>query len=101
MSESHVLSSPVTYPAPTSLTDYQVVMFTIDRQNPARPWILMAARSNTGVIVEARYEGSVAATLISQLNTANLSTKSLQKRILEKMAADGFLAVGSVTGAPD
>ena len=100
MAESHVLSSPVTYPTPPALTAWQVVRFWIDR-GTAIPSVLMVARSNTGLEATARYEGSEANTIISQLNTANLSTISLQKRILSKMAQDGFLGAGTVTGTPD
>jgi hypothetical protein len=100
MAETHVLTSPITYAAPASLTEWRVVRFYIDRGTNT-PSVLMVARSNTGIEATALYEGSEASTLISQLNTANLSTKSLQKRILEKMAADGFLSAGAVSGTPD
>jgi hypothetical protein len=38
--------------------------------------------------------------LIIALNKANLSTKSLQRRIMERLIADGRLA-GSISGTPD
>ena len=34
------------------------------------------------------------------LNTSNLSVKSLYKRTIEKLQADGFLPAGTVTGSP-
>lgn len=43
------------------------------------------------------YSGTVAANLLTILNTANLSTNSLHKRIINKLIADGHLA-GTVTG---
>jgi hypothetical protein len=39
-------------------------------------------------------------TLINALNTANLSTRSLVKRMFERLIADGYIA-GTVTGTPD
>jgi hypothetical protein len=100
MAESHTLADPVIFPAPPQLTDYRVIRFFIDRST-SEAQLLMAVRSNTDVVVEARYSGAAADTLIAALNTANLSIKSLQRRVLERMVADGFLAAGSVTGTPD
>lgn len=45
------------------------------------------------------YSGTEAETLLRALNTANLSTKSLHRRILEKLTADGLLS-GTVEGTP-
>lgn len=41
-----------------------------------------------------------ATALMVALNKANLSIKSLQRRVLEQLVADGLLA-GAITGAPD
>ena len=47
------------------------------------------------------YQGSEASALINALNTANLSTNSLRKRILTKLAADGVIPSGeSIRGTP-
>lgn len=54
----------------------------------------------TGEVKIFTYTGEVARTLMIALNKANLSTSSLQKRILEKLVADGKLG-GTVTGTPD
>lgn len=43
------------------------------------------------------YSGVVASNLLTILNTANLSSNSLHKRIINKLLADGYL-VGAVTG---
>lgn len=45
-------------------------------------------------------EGTEAADLMNTLNKVNLSTKSLHKRILEKLRTDGIIA-GTITGTPD
>ena len=42
-----------------------------------------------------------ATALLSALNTANLSVKSLQKRVLERIAADFPVNAGTVSGTPD
>jgi hypothetical protein len=46
------------------------------------------------------YYGTEAVNMIKFLNTANLTTKSLHKRVLEKLSTDGVLP-GTVTGTPD
>lgn len=97
------LTSPVVYSAPPSTVSYAVVRLLIERVPFAR--IVIVVQDNNGTRMEAEYRddqgGTVAAQLISALNTANLSVKSLQERILEKLAADGKLPAGSVTGTPD
>lgn len=42
----------------------------------------------------------IATTLMLALNKANLSTKSLHRRILERLVADGHIA-GTISGTPD
>lgn len=49
----------------------------------------------------AEYSGDTAHTLMLQLNTVNLSLKSLQRRIIERLQADGKLPAGSISGTPD
>lgn len=46
------------------------------------------------------WKGNAAHTDIVALNKANLSTKSLQKRIMEKLIADGVVE-GTIAGTPD
>jgi hypothetical protein len=45
------------------------------------------------------YTGPQAATMMAALNTANLSVKSLSRRVLERLVADGKLP-GTVSGTP-
>lgn len=40
-------------------------------------------------------------TLISTLNTANLTTTSLAKRVLQRIQTDGYVGAGAVTGTPE
>src|SRR5687767_11917853 len=45
-------------------------------------------------------ENPVATNLMVALNKANLSTKSLHKRVLERLVTDGHIA-GTIGGTPD
>ena len=46
------------------------------------------------------YYGATATALMNVLNKTDLSTKSLQKRIFEKLIADGKI-LGTISGTPD
>lgn len=50
--------------------------------------------------VSCAYDGDVAETLIGQLNTTNLTTTSLEKRITTRCQADGKLGAGTISGVP-
>lgn len=97
------LTTPIPGVTPPTVTGYEVIRFLIERKPVAR--ISIVLDDNTGNRILAEYSdangGTTAATLISALNTANLSVKSLQQRILERLAADGKIPAGTVTGTPD
>lgn len=94
MAESLTLTTPIAQP---SITAYHLIQLNmnIELQN-----VFMAARSDIGTVVTRSVDGAVAVNLMHTLNTANLSVKSLQRRALEYMAAQGDFA-GSVSGTPD
>lgn len=48
----------------------------------------------------AKYEGLDATNALRALNIANLSVKSLHRRLMERLQADGKLPAGTVSGAP-
>lgn len=50
--------------------------------------------------VVCAYDGDTAATLVAQLNTLNLSTTSLEKRVTQRCQTDGKLGAGTVSGIP-
>lgn len=50
--------------------------------------------------VVASYAAADADALMRALNTANLSTKSLQRRVIEKLVADGKVPAGLISGVP-
>jgi hypothetical protein len=78
-------------------TDYRVVGLLLAREQAL---ILVHVRGTNGERKEFRYDGTVAINLMIALNKADLSVKSLERRILERLSADGKL-VGAVTGSPD
>lgn len=94
--ESVTLSTPEVTPQITT-SDYRVVLL---HMNWERASINIHLRGTNGELKEARYDGATATGLMQGLNTANLSIKSLHRRILERLIADGKLA-GSISGAPD
>ena len=57
-------------------------------------------RGDNGEYTSIGYEGTEATTLMRALNRANLSTKSLHRRIMEKAVSDGKLN-GTISGAPE
>ena len=62
--------------------------------------IKIGFRGDNGEYTSIGYNGTEASNLMISLNKANLSTKSLHKRIMEKAVADGKLS-GTISGAPD
>ena len=53
--------------------------------------IIIGLLANTGQYKNIKYDGQKANLLMGVLNTANLSTKSLHKRILEYIISDGVI----------
>lgn len=96
MGETLTLTTPETIPQIVT-TDYRVVYLQLDFENLL---IVIHVRGTNGERKEFRYDGSVARDLMIALNKANLSVKSLQRRILERLSLDGLL-VGAVTGTVD
>lgn len=94
MAEIITLASPITMP---SITDYRVVQLTFDWTNPA---IGIGLRGSNGESAQFQYTGAQATALMIALNKANLSVKSLHRRVIEQLIADGKLA-GTVSGSPD
>lgn len=89
----------LTLTAPISVTSYQIKKILFDLEHAIISIILFDSTNNQRV--NAEYAGPTATTLMNQLNTVNLSTTSLHRRILERLVADGKLPAGTVTGTPD
>jgi len=63
--------------------------------------VFIWVRNPTGHTECFSYKDNMAVAMMRALNTANLSTKSLHRRILERLVEDGKLPAGTVTGSPD
>lgn len=105
MAEEYTLTTPVVVQPEVSNTKYQVVVSHFDWD--AQHIQFQVKGDGNRLFVEyggvmADEAGRTEATkFMKTMNTANFTTKSMQKRILEKLSADGKLPPGTVTGAPD
>ncbi len=92
------MAEQLTLTTPQSVTTYAVQSLILD-------WplarIKVAVKDSRGENFHATYIGAEATNLMIALNKANLSILSLQRRILERLVADGKLPAGTVTGSPD
>ena len=61
----------------------------------------ISLKGTNGEILVHNYSGDVATTLMRQMNTLNFSTTSMHKRLLLRLAADGVIEVGTISGVPD
>lgn len=94
--EELTLTTPVTKP---SVVKWQLLRLTIDRA--AQQIITVFLEPTTGETVTCTETGDVAAGVISTLNTANLTTNSLQKRAITRAQTTGCLGAGTVAGTAD
>jgi hypothetical protein len=104
--EELTLTDPVVVPEKVT-NKYRVASFTMNLEavlDPTKPtekgYVSIELRDNHDATSFYQYTGNKATTMIKTLNTANLTTKSMHKRILEHLSKDGFLP-GAVTGSPD
>jgi hypothetical protein len=94
MAEQLDLTTPI---VPASRTTYTITRLILDWQASV---ILVYLRGSDSVEVFAEYTGATASALMTTLNSANLSTISLYKRVLQKLVTDGKLPAGTVSGTP-
>lgn len=94
MAEIVTLTTPVVTP---NLTTYTVRAINMDLDVPA---IVIRLRGTNGESKTCSYQGVTATNLIVALNKVDLSTTSLQKRVLQRLIADGEIA-GTISGSPD
>jgi len=100
--EKHALTTPIT--SGTTISDYQVRFLNLHWDGDR--YVEVGWKDNTGKLYNHTYRNTattptLATDLLIALNKANLSIKSLHRRILERLAADGLLATGTITGSPD
>lgn len=107
MPERVTLTAPVTKPARTSI---EIERLTIDVKAKLVFIQWLADNGDAGsaayptpapVDAQGNPTQPTGAVLINALNNANLSTKSLVKRIYERLQTDGHLAAGAIAGTPD
>lgn len=96
MAEAIQLTTPITRPA-ADLTTYTIRGLWLDWGHLS---IVIHLRGTNGEPKEVRYDGAVAETMMRNLNTANLSTRSLKARIMDRLVQDDNI-IGTVTGSPD
>ena len=77
---------------------YTLKELNLDWVNKTVVIVLRGSNGENKTVVYGENEGSVA--MLKALNKANLSVKSLHRRVMERLLADGHLA-GSISGAPD
>lgn len=105
MAEEYTLATPEVVPQVTN-TKYKIVYQQYDWINA---WVVFRLQGENGEQITAEYGGliadqagkTVAQDMMKYLNTSNNSTKSQQKRILERLQKDGKIPGGTVTGTPD
>jgi hypothetical protein len=102
--EELVLTTPEVVPEKVTAT-YKVVTLTLNWESLVVPetvagLVAIGLRNEHSEAFNYVYTGQAAKDYIKFINTANFTTKSLHKRILEKLSTDGVLP-GTVTGVPD
>lgn len=108
MAEELVLTDPIVTP-PTVSDTYRIVSLTMSSETvvpsaataPNKPGaVVITVRDNHDVPSTFAYAGDAAREMIKWINTANFTTHSLHKRLLQKLSNDGYLP-GTVTGTPE
>ncbi len=94
MAEVLTLTVPI---VPPTRVSYTFLRLSLDLEFQQ---ILAVVRGSDGVEIRGEWLGAEAVALMTALNTANLSTTSLVKRVLLKFIADGKLPAGTVSGVP-
>jgi len=87
----------LTTPIVATRTTYVAQTITLDFPNAV---IKAGLLGSDGVVVNIEWTGAAATTLMVALNKANLTTTSLQKRVLQQAVTDGKLPAGTVSGTP-
>jgi hypothetical protein len=104
--EKIVLTTPVFVSA--GKTEFRVWSLILRRAHPDRPAGIVASFrevNGSGFVAEGKdlecaYEGAAAESLVIALNKMNLSTTSLERRIIERCQADGKIGAGAISGSP-
>lgn len=95
--ETYTLSTPVTK-ASRSTYHLSSVLLDLDGKR-----VIIKLVADNGDELGQMYDGDTTPTgaaLLSALNTANLSSNSLVKRIYQRLQTDGVVAAGTIGGSP-
>ena len=92
--ERLTLTTPI--PPPAQVVGYTVSSLLL-KWEPT-PQIVVTLKGEDGKYTDQVYEGATATTLMIGLNKANLSTRSLNQRIFDRLIADGRIS-GTVAGS--
>jgi len=96
MAEQHDLTTPVTI----TTNNYKLTFMTI---NSIAQSVSFNVSDNNGNVIGKTYDASTTptgATVIHSLNTGNFTVTSMTKTILQRLATDGVIPPGSVSGTP-
>lgn len=88
------LNTPIIPPARVS---YTFARLTLDLEAQV---IQAVVRGSDGVEVRGEWTGATAVSLMTALNTANLSVTSLVKLVFQQLVTAGKLPAGTVSGVP-
>lgn len=97
MAEQLNLATPQVRPEEIT-SAYKVASLTLQVEQQR---VTVTIRGTHQELIVESVSGSEALTLMQQLNTANLTNRSLQKRILEWVASRHPELTGTVSGTPD
>ncbi len=98
MAEQLDLTTPVTLPMLTHWRVFKLQL--VHGVLPIDSIVGVTLRGTNGELFVHTYAGITAQALLTFLNTANLSTQSLERRVLARLIADGVLS-GTISGSPD
>ena len=88
------LTAPLTPPSTTSWRVDEIRMAWTAKL------VVVVFLGSNGERQECRTEDTAAVTLMTALNTANLTSNSLHKRAINHYVSTGCLGTGSITGSP-
>lgn len=102
MAEVITLIAPVTFPSSTVLRLERIII-DLEAKSVMIQWLDNAGRGFSAVYPTPPPPGQqqpAGQALIATLNTANLSTLSLVKLLLQRLQTDGHIAAGTIGGVP-
>lgn len=103
MAEIITLTTPLTKPTQTTVKLERLII-DLPSKSVLVQWLGENGEAGSAAYPTPPPNGSSqpsGQTLISTLNTANLTTVSLAKRVLQRIQTDGYVGAGSVTGTPE